>query len=74
MENFKKVAIFSYSGEYVILQHLLELAEIRFIFQNETMINVLPFHSNAEGGIKLKVHPDHVIKATEIITSLTKEN
>jgi len=74
MENFKKVAIFSYSGEYVILQHLLELAEIRFIFQNETMISVLPFHSNAEGGIKLKVHPDHVIKATEIITSLTKEN
>ena len=38
------------------------------------MISVLPFHSNAEGGIKLKVHPDHVIKATEIITSLTKEN
>ena len=74
MENFKKVAIFSYSDEYVILQHLLELAEIRFIFQNETMISVLPFHSNVEGGIKLKVHPDHVIKATEIITSLTKEN
>tara|TARA_B110000003_G_scaffold275243_1_gene317311 strand:- start:932 stop:1159 length:228 start_codon:yes stop_codon:yes gene_type:complete len=75
MENFKKVAIFSYSGEYVILQHLLEMAEIRFIFQNEKMISVFPFlHSNAEGGIKLKVHPDHVIKATEIITSHTKEN
>ena len=38
------------------------------------MISVLPFHSNAVGGIRLKVHPDHVIKATEIITSLTKEN
>ena len=74
MENFKTVAIFSYSGEYVILQHLLEQVEIRFIFQNETMISVLPFHSNAVGGIRLKVHPDHVIKATEIITSLTKEN
>jgi hypothetical protein len=26
------------------------------------------------GGIRLKVHPDHVLEATEIITSLTKEN
>ena len=34
------------------------------------MISVLPFHSNAVGGIRLKVHPDHVLEATEIITSL----
>ena len=74
MENFKTVAIFSYPSEYVILQHLLEQSEIRFFFQNETIINVLPFHSNEVGGIRLKVHPDHVIKATGIITSLSKEN
>ena len=74
MENFKTVDIFSYSGEYVILQHLLEQAEIRFIFQNETIISVLPFHSNEVGGIRLKVHPDHVIKATEFVTSLTNKN
>mgnify|MGYP005676929453 CR=1 FL=1 len=74
MENFKTVAIFSYPSEYVILQHLLEQAEIRFFFQNETIISVLPFHSNEVGGISLKVLPDHVIKATEIITSLSKEN
>ena len=74
MENFKTVAIFSYPSEYVILQHLLEQAEIRFFFQNETIISVLPFHSNEVGGIRLNVLPDHVIKATEIITSLSKEN
>ena len=74
MEDFKTVAIFTFASEYTVLQHLLEQAEIRFFFQNETMISVLPFHSNAVGGIRLKVHPDHVIKATEIITSLTKQN
>jgi hypothetical protein len=74
MEDFKTVAIFTFASEYSVLQHLLEQAEIRFFFQNETMISVLPFHSNAVGGIKLKVHPDHVIKATEIIASLTKLN
>ena len=66
------MAIFTFASEYSVLQHLLEQAEISFFFQNETMISVLPFHSNAVGGIRLKVHPDHVLKATEIITSLTK--
>ena len=66
MEDFKTVAIFTFTSEYSVLQHLLEQGEIRFFFQNETMISVLPFHSNAVGGIRLKVHPDHVIKATKI--------
>ena len=70
MEDFKTVAIFTFASEYSVLQHLLEQAEIRFFFQNETMISVLPFHSNAVGGIRLKVHLDHVLEATEIITSL----
>ena len=71
MEDFKTMAIFSNSNEYIVLKHLLEQAEILFMFQNETIISVLPFHSNKYGGIRLKVHPDHIKKAEKIISSLS---
>ena len=71
MEDFKTMAIFSNSNEYIVLKHLLEQAEILFMFQNETVINVLPFHSNKYGGIRLKVHPDHIKKVEKIISSLS---
>ena len=74
MEDFKTMAVFSNSDEYIVLKHLLEQAEIRFIFQNETMISVLPFHSNAFGGIRLKVHPQDIEKAKVIIFSLEDDS
>ena len=74
MEDFKTVAIFTFASEYTVLQHLLEQAEIRFFFQNETMISVLPFHSNAFGGIRLKVHPQDIEKAKAIIFSLEDDS
>ena len=74
MEDFKTVGIFTFTSEYNVLQHLLEQAEIRFIFQNETMISVLPFHSNAFGGIRLKVHPQDIEKAKVIIFSLEDDS
>ena len=74
MEDFKTMGIFSNSNEYIVLKHLLEQAEIRFIFQNETMISVLPFHSNAFGGIRLKVHPQDIEKVKVIIFSLEDDS
>ena len=71
MEDFKTMGIFSNSNEYIVLKHLLEQAEIIFMFQNETVISVLPFHSNKYGGIRLKVHPDHIKKVEKIISSLS---
>ncbi len=71
MEDFKTMAVFSNSDEYIVLKHLLEQAEILFMFQNETVISVLPFHSNKYGGIRLKVHPDHIKKVEKIISSLS---
>ena len=47
MQDFKTIAIFTYPSEYAVLRLLLEHHEIRHVFQNETMISVLPFHSNA---------------------------
>jgi hypothetical protein len=70
MKNYQVVAIFTYASEYTVLQHLLQQAELRFVFQNETMISVLPFHSNAIGGIRLMVHKEDVIEASEILNNL----
>jgi len=67
VEHFKTIAIFTYPAEYVVLRLLLEQAEIRHVFQNETMIGVLPFHSNAFGGIRLKVHEEDIPSAEKII-------
>ncbi len=70
MKNYKTIAIFTYPSEYTVLRHLLELNNIRFVFENETMISVLPFHSNAFGGIHLKVHLEDEARAREILGDL----
>lgn len=54
----------------MVLQHLLEQSNVRFIFQNEMMVSVLPFHSNAVGGIRLKVHEEDIAQAKKIIEHL----
>jgi len=70
MKHFKTIAIFQYPAEYAVLQLLFDQAEIRYIFQNETMISVFPFYSNAIGGIRLQVHMDDIAQAEEIIKNL----
>lgn len=68
MTNYIKIAAFTYPHEYAVLKLVLEQNEIRFFFQNETVIGVVPFYSNALGGIFLKVHPDNVEEAKRILT------
>jgi hypothetical protein len=70
LKHFKTIAIFQYPAEYAVLQLLFDQAEIRYFFQNETMISVFPFYSNAIGGIRLQVHIDDIEEAAEIIKNL----
>ncbi len=70
MIDFETIAIYTYPSDYAVLRLLLEQHNIRHVFQNETMISVLPFHSNAIGGIRLKVYKDDIPKAMEILNSL----
>ncbi len=74
MQNFKTIAIFTFPAEYTVLRHLLQQANIRFVFLNETMVSVLPFHSNAFGGIRLQVHTDDIEEAEAILSSMKNEN
>ena len=70
MNNFQTIAVFQYPAEYAVLKLLFDQEEIRYVFQNETMISVFPFYSNAIGGIRLQVHIEDMELAKEIIKTL----
>ena len=74
MKHFTTLAVFTYPAEYAVLRLLLEQEEIRHVFQNETMIGVLPFHSHAIGGIQLKVYKDDIASAKIIIEKWNFQN
>nr|WP_294787210.1 DUF2007 domain-containing protein [uncultured Flavobacterium sp.] len=70
MGSFKTIAIFNYQHETVVLKHLLEQDGIPYFFENEMTLSVMPFYSNALGGIKLKVHPNDFEQVQEILDNL----
>ncbi|WP_103865100.1 hypothetical protein [Aquimarina sp. I32.4] len=70
MKNFITISTYTYPFEYAILKLLLDQEGISYFFENETMIGVFPFYSNALGGINLKVHQKDKNKVLEIINDL----
>ncbi|WP_299246953.1 DUF2007 domain-containing protein [uncultured Aquimarina sp.] len=70
MKDFITIATFTYPNDYAILRLLLEREGISYFFENETMIGVFPFYSNALGGINLKIHQKDQIKVQQIIDDL----
>jgi len=70
MKHFKTIAVFTYTSEYTVLEHLFQQEGIQYYFLNETMASVFPFYSNAIGGIKLQVHTNDIAKATQILSKL----
>ena len=74
MEEYQTIAIFTYPSEYAILRLELQAQNIRFVFQNETVVGVLPFHSNAFGGIRLQVHPQDIDRAKDILEDFNRNN
>ncbi|VXC10166.1 conserved hypothetical protein [Flavobacterium sp. 9AF] len=74
MKEFVTVAVFNFPHETFILKNLLDQEGIEYIFQNETLVSIDPFASIAYGGIQLKVHPNDLIKAKEILDSYKNDN
>jgi len=70
MESFKTIAIFNYLHETIVLKHLLEQEEIPYFFENEMTLSVVPMYTTAQGGIKLKVHPDDFEVVQQILDNL----
>jgi hypothetical protein len=67
MLNFVTVATFTYHYEYAVLRIVLDQKGINYVFENETMLGVFPFYSNAIGGISLKVHRNDVELTKQIL-------
>lgn len=74
MNDFVTVAVFDYPHQITVLKHLLDQAELQYFFENETMMNIAPMYSQALGGIKLKVHPQDVETAKEIVKKLSDDS
>lgn len=74
MKDFSPIAKFTYEHEYSVLRLLLEQAHIQFFFKNETMVGMVPFYSNALGGIILFVHENDKEKALEILKDFNSQN
>ena len=67
MLNFVTVATFTYHFEYAVLRIVLDQKGIKYVFENETMLSVFPFYSNAIGGISLKVHKNDVDLTKQVL-------
>ncbi|MGL6120992.1 MAG: putative signal transducing protein [Fusobacteriaceae bacterium] len=67
MENYITISVYNYQHEIEVIKLLLEQENIRFYFENENILSVVPLYSYAIGGIKLNVHIDDEEKAKEIL-------
>ncbi|WP_062055108.1 putative signal transducing protein [Aquimarina longa] len=74
MKDFVTITTYTYPFEYAILKTILDREGISYFFENETMIGVFPFYSNALGGINLKVHQKDKDKALQIIDDLNMDS
>lgn len=72
MKDFIRVVTFTYPHEYAVLRNLLDQENIQYYFENETSIGVVPFYSNALGGIHLNVHPKDRQRVLQIIDQLDR--
>ncbi len=63
----KRIDSFTYPFEYAVLRIILDQQGIRYVFENETMLSVFPFYSNAIGGIIMKVHKNDVNLTLQIL-------
>ncbi len=74
MKDFVIVKTYTYPFEYTVLKLLLDQEAISYFFENETMIGVFPFYSNALGGINLKVHRKDRERVLQIINDLNTDS
>ena len=73
MKDFTPIAKYTYEHEYSVLRLLLEQANIQFFFKNETMVGMVPFYSNALGGIILFVHQNDKDQALKILEDFNSQ-
>jgi len=71
-DTFKTIAKFQYSSEAQIIKGKLESEGIDVFLSDNFTIDTDPLVSNAIGGVKLKVLTEDVLKANDILDSISK--
>ena len=71
-DKFVCVAVFPFIHESLILRALLEAEGIEYFAENENVISVQPFYSNAVGGIRIQVLEDQAERALEIVAEMKR--
>ncbi|MCL1944046.1 MAG: DUF2007 domain-containing protein [Candidatus Azobacteroides sp.] len=66
-EKFITVLTFTFAYEVAIIRGRLESEGITCFVQDELTVQVLPFYSNAIGGVKLQVKDSDLSQAIEIL-------
>jgi len=66
-ENLKTILTVTFAHEAIAAKGRLEAEGIFCFLKDELTVQILPFHSNAVGGIKLQVREDDFDRAMEIL-------
>ena len=66
-DNFVTVITFVYPHEVGIPSSLLESEGIECFVRDDLTLNIVPFYSNAIGGIRLQVKESDAQRATDIL-------
>lgn len=70
--KFYKIANYQYSSEAHLYKGKLESEGIEVFLQNENTINTDPLLSNAVGGVQLFVKSEDVMKAKQILATVSE--
>lgn len=71
MSKLTEIANYQYASEAYLFKGKLESEGVEVFLQNEHTINTDPVLSNAVGGVKLFVKTDYVIKAKQILSTIS---
>jgi hypothetical protein len=67
VDNYIFVYAFTYPHELTVIRARLESEEIEYLVKDELTAQVMPFYSNAIGGVKLFVKEQYLEKTIEIL-------
>lgn len=67
---FKKIAVFQFTSEAMILKGRLESEGIEVFIRDNNIVDANPFYSNAVGGVKLFVREEDFETACEILSEM----
>lgn len=70
--KFSQIANYQYTSEAYLFKGKLESEGVEVFLQNENTINTDPLLSNAVGGVKLFVKSEDVIKAKQILATISE--